>query len=347
MLCVECGRERDIFRNGVCLECYLKHHSFSSGPTFIDIPLCVHCGSMRYKSTWMNDPLEMVLKRWVKHFFYIERDLRNVSIEVNCNLDKEEIPCEITIIGFIDGIEIREGHRVTIRLKRTVCDVCSKRFGGYHEAILQLRTSKRKLSNQEKEDLKKFIEEMVYSMQEKGNRKLFIADVGEEHGGLDFYLSDKQVAHAIIKKAQDHFGGELKISSKNIGMKNGRRIYRMTYLLRLFPFKKGDIIDLNGIIYMILSFSKNQVHALELSRWKEYSFNSKDIVSATLLEGKYTRKKMIVVNQMEDEIQVMDPDNYELFEIKKPIEGSIKTEMVPILALKDRLYIIPNNVKET
>ncbi len=347
MLCVECGREREIFRNGVCLECYLRHHSFSSGPTFIDIPICVHCGSMKYKNTWMNDPFELVLKRWVKHFFSIERDLKNVSIEVNCNLDKEEIPCEITIVGFIDGIEVREKHNVIVRLKRTVCDVCSKRFGGYHEAILQLRASQRKLSNQEKEDLKTFIEEMVYSMQEKGNRKLFIADVGEEHGGLDFYLSDKQAAHAIIKKAQEHFGGELKTSSKNIGMKDGRKIYRMTYLLRLFPFKKGDIIDLNGIIYMILSFSKNQVHALELSRWEEHSFNSKDVVSANLLEGVYTRKKMIVVNQMKDEIQVMDPDNYEIFEIKKPVGISIKTEMIPIVMLRDRLYIIPNNVEET
>ena len=341
MLCVECGREREIFRNGVCLECYLRHHSFSSGPTFIDIPICVHCGSMKYKNTWMSDPFELVLKRWVKHFFSIERDLKNVSIEVNCNLDKEEIPCEITIVGFIDGIEVREKHNVIVRLKRTVCDVCSKRFGGYHEAILQLRASQRKLSNQEKEDLKTFIEEMVYSMQEKGNRKLFIADVGEEHGGLDFYLSDKQAAHAIIKKAQEHFGGELKTSSKNIGMKDGRKIYRMTYLLRLFPFKKGDIIDLNGIIYMILSFSKNQVHALELSRWEEHSFNSKDIVNAQIIERRNAIKEMIIISQKRDEIQLMDPDTYRIQIIRKPKSMDISKETINVLVTNDELYLIP------
>jgi len=347
MLCVECGREKDIFRDGVCLECYLKHHNFSYGPAFIDIPICTHCGALKYKNTWMNDPLEIVLRRWIKHFFSIERELKNVSIEVECDLEKEEIPCEITIIGSIDDIEVREKHNVSVRLKRTVCDVCSRRFGGYHEAILQLRAYHRRLSDIEKEDLKAFVEEMVYNMQEKGNRKLFITDIGEEHGGLDFYLSDKQSAHAIIKKMQEHFGGELKTSSKNIGVRDGRRVYRMTYLLRLFPFKKGDFINLNGTLYMVLSFSKNQVHTIELSRWEKYSFTSKDVIDSTLNEGRYTIKEMIVVNQIEDEIQVMDPDNYEIFEIKKPIKRPIKTDTVSIVISDDRMYILPRNIEET
>ena len=41
---------------------------------------------------------------------------------------------------------------------------------------------------------------------------------------------------------QEQFGGEIKHSSKNVGMREGKQIYRMTYLLRLPAFKKGDFI---------------------------------------------------------------------------------------------------------
>ena len=347
MLCVECGREREIFREGVCLECYLKHHIFSHGPAFIDIPICVHCGSLKYKNIWMKDSFETVLKRWVKHLFSIERDLKNIDIELSCRDDLEEIPCEITIIGFIDDVEIREKHHITVRLKGTVCDICSKRFGGYHEAIIQLRASQRIISDQERKNLKLFIENMVSDMQEKGNRKLFITDIGEERGGIDFYLSDKQAAHAIIKRVQERFGGELKTSSKNIGMKDGKKVYRMTYLLRLHHFQKGDFLSYQNKYFYISTVSKNKVHAYELSKWEQHVFDGRELSNAIVLGGNELIREMIVVSQREDELQVMDPKNYKLFEIKKPIKTSVKNKMIPIVLLKDKMYILLTDEKET
>ena len=87
------------------------------------------------------------------------------------------------------------------------------------------------------------VEGLVESMQDKGNRALFITDSKEEHGGLDFYLSDKGSALTITKKVQGKYGGSIKQSSKNIGMKDSRQVYRMTYLLRLPSFRKGDFIS--------------------------------------------------------------------------------------------------------
>ncbi len=341
MLCVDCGKEKEIFRDGSCLECYLKNHRFTYGPSVIDIPLCVHCGALKYKSTWTNDDLETIVKRWIKHLYIINRELRDVRIEVECNPREEDVACRVSIIGFIEDVEVEEKHSIIVRLKNNVCNICSRKFGGYHEAILQLRASQRKLSEDERRELRSFIEQMVTSIQEKGNRALFITDIGEEHGGLDFYLSDRQAAHTIIKKTQEHFGGELKISSKTIGVKDGRKLYRMTYLLRLYPFRQGDFIIYNDTLYKVLYFSKNKIHLLELLNWSEINITTKELPYITLLGGDEITQEMIIVSQVEDEVQLMDPKTYVIQTIKKPQPINLKGETIKVITFKNEIYLLP------
>lgn len=341
MFCVDCGKEKKIFRDGSCLECYLKRHQFTTGPPVIDIPFCVHCGSFKYKNMWMGDTFDEVLNRWVKHTFTISKELRDPQIETVCQERAEFIDCEVIIKGVIDDVEIKETHDLMIRLKNNVCDVCSKRFGGYHEAIIQLRADNRKLSRRELAELRLFVEEQVAFLQEKGHRNLFITDVGEEHGGLDFYLSDKQAAYTIVKKTQESFGGNLKTSSKNIGMRNGRQIHRMTYLLRLYPFQRGDFFSYQNEYFYVSSLSKNKVHVYEMSQWGERVFEGKDLANAVVLGGSELIKEMIVVSQSDDEVQVMDPENYKLFAVKKPVTLVIKTKMIPVVVIRDKMYVFP------
>ena len=55
MFCVECGKEEEIFKDGVCKDCYVKTHSFSKGPQVVDLPVCTNCDSYKYKNTWTSD----------------------------------------------------------------------------------------------------------------------------------------------------------------------------------------------------------------------------------------------------------------------------------------------------
>ena len=53
------------------------------------------------------------------------------------------------IRGYLENIKIKEVHNITIRIKKDVCNICSKKFGGYHEAIIQIRANNRNLDNEE------------------------------------------------------------------------------------------------------------------------------------------------------------------------------------------------------
>jgi len=219
MFCVECGIEGEIYKDGVCIKCYLKNKKFSKGPEILDLPVCVHCQGYKYKNTWTNDLLDDILRRIIKNNFEISKELQNIDINIDFNETPRGLECTVYISGLIQEKEINEEHDLLIRLRKTVCEICSRQFGGYHEAIIQVRTEKRKFSKEELINIKATVETIIENMQGKGNRTLFIADIAEEHGGLDFYISDKNAAYNISKMLLDKYGGFIKQSSTNTGMK--------------------------------------------------------------------------------------------------------------------------------
>jgi nonsense-mediated mRNA decay protein 3 len=343
MFCVECGKEGAIFKDGVCVECYLKTHTFTKGPESIDLPICTNCGSYKYKNTWTSDLFGDVIQRIIKNTFQIDRELKKIDINTECKEVKEGMSCKIYISGILNDEEITEEHDIIVNQKRTVCDVCSKQFGGYHEAIVQIRTDKRELVKDEIEDIISLVENLVEDLRAKGNRGLFITDIGTEHNGLDFFISEKGPSLVIAKAVHDKYGGTMKQSSKNIGMKDGRQLYRMTYLIRLPSFKKGDFIRQGDSFFNISSVYGNKVKLLNLSNWEETTLDLKNIQKANLL-GDELIKEMILVSQTNDEVQFMDPDDYKIQTIKKPKQITLKTEKIKILRTEKQLLLLPTGL---
>jgi len=345
MFCVECGKEGPISRNGVCKECYLKTHSFTSGPIIIDLPICIHCNSYKFKNTWTNELLGDVLRRVFKNNFQISRELEKVDINTECKEEKGGLSCKVFISGFVDDLEFTEEHNVHVRLKKSVCDVCSRQSGGYYEAIVQIRPDKTKLTRQELDDIISTVSAAVEDLQAKGDRALFITDMGEAHGGLDFFISERSASLIIAKKLQSQYGGEIKQSSKSAGTKDSRELFRVTYLVRLPSYKKGDFLKFGKSYFYIISVHGDKAKMINLSDWEETTFDAKNIQKASTVGGKELIKEMILVSQTKDEIQLMDPKNYKTIEIKKPKHVSFEGKTVKVVEIDDELYLLPINLK--
>ena len=342
MFCVECGKEGRIFKDGVCINCYIQSHSFTSGPSIIDLIHCSHCGSFKFKNNWTDELFSDVVRRLIKNNFKIKRELEQVEIETECKDIKNGKDCIVSITGFLDDHQITEKHNLHVRIKKNVCDVCSKQFGGYHEAILQIRADTRNLSKQELKDIHLEVESYVEDLKLKGNRALFITDIAEEHKGLNFYLSERSAGLAIAKRIQEIYGGEIKQSSKNVGMKDSKQVYRMTYLVRLPAFKKGDFIKFNDKYYKIISVHTKKAQIVDLSDWEESTMEMKNLKQANKIDGKETIKQAIIVSQTDDDIQIMDEKTYKIMVIKKPRKIKFNEKTVEIIKLQDNIFLVPN-----
>ena len=343
MICVDCGEEKEIFRSGSCLSCYLKTHQFTKGPDVFTIPYCVHCNSYKYKNLWYLESFETILTRYIKKFFSISHELESISFSFQCqDVDEYIKQCTVDIIGLLDGKKISESHSIEIRIKNHVCDICSKQFGGYHEAIIQLRPEKKKLSDEKIDELLFFVEDQIVFLQKK-NPNLFLADMGREHGGLDFYLSDKQAAFTIVKKIQETYGGYITTSTKNVGMKDGRQLYRDTYLLRLLPFELNDLLRIDESYFFVEKISRNSIHLLNLETREQKTHEASDIDDAVVLRSKDFVKEMILVSQRKTEVQVMDQKSYHVYVIEKPEKQHIDGEILRVLFIdEEHIYIYPD-----
>ena len=341
MFCVECGEEKEIYKNGVCLECFLKENKFTSGPSEVDLPFCAHCNSYKYKNIWTSELLKDVLRRIIKSTFKISPELKKIDINLVCDDKETNMECKVYISGFVGKQEITEEHDLLVHLKKTVCDVCSKRFGGYHEAIIQVRADKRDLTEEEMDNISLIVETHVQNMQAKGNRTVFVTDLTEEHGGIDFYLSDKTAAQSIVKKIQQDYGGNITQSSKNIGMKDGKQLYRVTNLLRIPSVKKDDFIKLDHQYYQVKGLKAKTVKLIKLSDWEEITTDLKNLKNANILGGEEILNEMIVVSQTKKEIQLMDERTYKIKIVKKPKEFEYGKEKIKVLKKDDFLFLSP------
>lgn len=341
MYCVECG-EKEVFKEGVCKKCYVKTHTFTKGPKVIDIPICSHCNAYKYRNTWTTSTFDVTLKRIIKQTFEISRLLRNIDIQTDCKEEKHGIKCKVSITGSIDDMEITEKHDLFIRLKKTICNICSRQYGGYYESIIQIRTEgNRRLTKKELKEIESFVLSVVEDMYMKGNRALFISDYGMEHGGLNFYLSEKNAAYTIAKMLQERYGGTVKQSSKNVGMKDSRQIYRMTYLIRLPFYKKNDIIKINNSFFLVKLTTGSKIKMINLEDWSETTVEAKRKQDILLVGGEKQINEMIIVSQTDDEIQLMDQRNYKIKTVKKPKKMFFELEKIKTFEIADQIFLIP------
>jgi nonsense-mediated mRNA decay protein 3 len=341
MFCVECGKETPIFRNGVCLHCYLNHTQFSNGPTVLDLTMCPRCSSYKYKNTWLQEPFREVLKRHVTDAFHISSELKDIEIQTRCSEQERILACTVFISGILENQKITEQHPLTVRIRQNTCDVCSREAGGYYEAIVQIRAEQRTLSKHELKTLRTTVETLVRQFQESGKRGLFITDIDEKREGLDFFISEKGIALSIAKKIQEQFGGIFKQSASTAGMKDSKQVYRMTYLIRIPAYQKGDFFTLNNSFFFILSLHANKVRVVDLSTWEEKVIEGKEILPSRILGGNELIREMIVVSQSKTEIQLMDPKTYETLDVRKPKSFTADSEMAKTVKLDGQIFLLP------
>ncbi|MCD6387722.1 MAG: hypothetical protein J7L30_05325, partial [Methanophagales archaeon] len=67
----------------------------------------------------------------------------------------------------------------------------------------------------------------------------FITKEKKVRGGIDFYVSSSAYARRISREIVRRLGGSFSESPKLYGIKNGKRIYRVSFSVRLPPEEGG------------------------------------------------------------------------------------------------------------
>ncbi|VVB66627.1 NMD3 family protein [Candidatus Gugararchaeum adminiculabundum] len=208
-ICPKCGAssENTDFFGSFCSSCYLKKTDLKFPKKFL-LETCKLCGRMLILSAWADYDEEkihqLVASRCKGPFESVGVFLGEDSVKLTFNFKK-------------GGSELSVKKALPLERKVTTCPNCSRKSGGYFEAIIQLRGNRNRFPSMQ-EKLKRILE-----------KSTFISKIEELPEGIDLYVGGREDA----KKALGLLG--LKPSSSNTlaGERQGQRLYRTTYCVRL------------------------------------------------------------------------------------------------------------------
>ncbi|MEM5820750.1 MAG: NMD3-related protein [Candidatus Aenigmatarchaeota archaeon] len=214
-ICPKCGKEAEIFIEKFCIDCFRKDFERSLEiPKIQKIYFCKYCGKYSFSKKFLFNTIEEAIDHYVKH---------SDHFKVNADIQYELNYPELFVKFYRDNLLISE-KIITITEKPFTCKFCAMKNSGYKQAILQLRFDV-------SEELLKEIENYV-NKRNKQDFLSFISKVEKNKDGIDLYIGSKKVAYEILNLISKKFPIEYKVTRTLVGVKEGKRLYLDTILIR-------------------------------------------------------------------------------------------------------------------
>ena len=196
LMCAACGRKgpREGFIDSFCPACFTTKYTEKASKT-VTITRCVKCRKL-VSGGWKDETmLVSVLRDKLKTEHVGLLNEESAMMTVNIQGNRINVP-------------------VSIKYDDTICRDCTRRTSGYFEAILQLRG-----------DFEKKAPKIINMLREES----FVRKIDRNRDGMDIYVGAKSAVSRVLRNMKLK---PLK-SYKLHGQKQGKRIYRTTFCVRV------------------------------------------------------------------------------------------------------------------
>jgi len=257
--------------------------------------------------------------------------------------DENSREMNIVITGSVGNESLEVSLSLIVYLKRGVCEKCSRIAGKYYESILQVRGEGIKLDRSTMETVRRMVEDEIERTGKK-DRSSFISDVKDMHSGMDFYLGRIADGRNIAKTLSVRFGGKITESSSLVGRREGKDVYRVTYLVRIPPYRTGDFVILGDRACRVERVNPKKVVLRDLLEAKKLSVDRRDLKRAEILGNEEIIEKAVVTSQVigSREIMLLHPHTFRSLEVIVPdsLEIPFEGTEVDVIVRDDEVYLI-------
>jgi nonsense-mediated mRNA decay protein 3 len=281
MFCVECGAEGPVYQ-GLCGKCFPKKHPAIAPVDMLDLSRCTSCGSFLLRSGWSKVDRDLALTQLLREAMPPLAPYERVGFtQVAREEDANNLAVTVKAVGRFQDLAPVQNFHLRVRIKPSLCDTCQKQRGRYFEGILQVRGEDRDLAPREIRAVRTFVAARVDRSED---REAFVSRMEEVDGGLDFYVSQNALAKGLARDLAGAFGGTVSSSPKLFGQREGREVYRVTALVRLGAFQKGDVVRHKGTLAEVTSV-RPFVVLRDLETGESRRFKPKDVRRARRIDS--------------------------------------------------------------
>ena len=313
--CPKCGGKTD--NEGLCNKCLRSSVEWLICEPRVSVVVCPTCGSMRKGSIWTDVPYDQLklAEELAFEAVSVHNDVEDLELGITMT---EPSPnrtlCTVYARGMLYGEPVHKTCEVLIAWKKEQCDRCSRLSGGYYESIIQVRATGRRPDFYERRQVEKIAHEVEDSTQESGERLSFITRFDDIKDGVDIVVSSHNIGDTIARQIVTEMGGKITRHPKLVGEREGRKLYRITLLLRLPQFRKGDVITFKDRYYEVRGTDSGLLRVFDL---KEGISNVLHDDSGYRLIGNVREAETADVTYIDQDMAgIMDPVSYEIREVK-------------------------------
>jgi len=244
-ICPLCGEPSE---GDLCGKCRAGRTRWLEAAPRAECVSCPACGSRKAGAVWQDSPVprEELARELAIHAVRLAPEVRDPRFQVSLwEKSPNRTVATVRVQAKLFGTPVEDEARVEILWRGETCDRCSRISGGYFEGVVQVRADGRSLSPREREVAARIGAEVEERLQEGGARLSFISRMTEEEG-LDIVVGQSTMGEEIAREITGALGGRYTVHPKLAGEKDGRRLYRITYSIRLPRLQKGDVVDADG-----------------------------------------------------------------------------------------------------
>lgn len=305
MFCIRCGRDA-VEGTVFCADCLSSGAPLASAPDLIAFQLCPSCGKVKRGGSWvLPGDFGAHIRSEIRRAVTVSGDASLAGFEIS-GLHPEENSSDavLTLSVLTHGVHKEEQLRMRVRVESSTCPTCSRRSGHYFESTIQIRS----LGAERAEVIDRVLSYVLKLCEgyEKTEKGFFVSSVKKTKGGVDVALSSNTVGAAVAKKAANAFGSELVSTRKLFGRKNGKEIYRTTFLVRAAMFNPGDYVELEGSYYRV-SKSASIIVLAPVSGGETVRMTPSQSEKLRYMGGRELEDWAEVISEDEGSVKVIDP----------------------------------------
>jgi nonsense-mediated mRNA decay protein 3 len=176
------------------------------------------------------------------------------------------------------------------------------------------------------------------------NREVFISKLDRVvggAGGADVYLSTISSGRVISRELADQYGAEVKDTAKLLTKKEGKDVYRVTYLVRLPAYRFGDVVTFRQRMYQVGATRTSNAKLTDMRTGESLMFSHSDLQDAKVIGRREEMEEAVVLTETPRELQILHPTTLKPIELRKPPRYEAKKEMVKVFIHDEEIYLLP------
>jgi nonsense-mediated mRNA decay protein 3 len=350
--CPKCGKaptKTQPFVEGFCTACYFEQNPLIVLRKSPEATICSRCQAYYVGGQWVHLTNQTLEDHLFELICSLLDPLFSPSQPASFEIQLQDLPegpiakakeLHVDVTARAKDHDYTEHKVVTIPITTTLCSQCRQSAGGYFEAVLQIRTTSGKITPEQIDQMVDFINQRLLDQ----NLPAASLKLSETRGGFDIKCMTSRLGRTLAKDLAEHFGLLHKVSSKVVGRtREGKNLRRDTYSLRFPLYQVGDVISYKEGPFMITGLRNGRYILTNLESPHRETLSPKELseIDTELLNDKIHTLQVISVET--DLVQLMDQENYTMYDIPRPETPLAVGTMVSAIEWKDHMVLLPKD----